>query len=217
MAKTKGLIFPVILVTSARMKAAVEDIIKRHIHLIGEYLIIQERYNQTCGAPQKNCIQINDMENIEVLKSLAVKIADSFRPTHIVAMEEFAVSSAHYLENFFKLESKLSLEQTLRFRNKAMMAAQISKTGKLVQPVQYTKEDVFKNRTTYPIVIKPIDQAASVGVRLCKNRNEALNALEKIANPIIQEYISGDLCHIDVLVERTKCIFKTEYQAKKYN
>ncbi|UNE54916.1 glycogen/starch/alpha-glucan phosphorylase [Bartonella machadoae] len=53
------------------MKAAVKDIIKRHIHLIGEYLIIQERYHQTYDAPQKNCIQINDMEN-EVLKSLAV-------------------------------------------------------------------------------------------------------------------------------------------------
>ncbi|WP_208437612.1 ATP-grasp domain-containing protein [Bartonella taylorii] len=207
MAKTKGLIFPVILVTSERMKAEVEDIVKRYTHLIGEYIIIQERYNQTSSTPQKNCIQISDMENIEILKSLAVKITDSFKPTHIVAMEEFAVSSAYYLEKFFKLEPKLSLERMLRFRNKAMMAEKISKTGKLVQPVQYTKEDVFNNRTTYPIVIKPIDQAASIGVMLCKNQNEALNALKKISDPIIQEYISDNLYHIDVLVENTKCIF----------
>ena len=141
MTKTKGPIFPIILVISEQMKAKVEDIVNKNTRLIGDYLIIQERYNQICCAPQKNCIQISDMENIEVLEDLATEITDSFTPTHIVAMEEFAVLGAHHLEKFFGLKPKLTLEKTLSFRNKAKMGKQIGKTNKLVQPVQYKKED----------------------------------------------------------------------------
>ncbi len=152
MAKTKGLIFPVILVTSERMKAEVEDIVKRHTHLIGAYIIIQERYNKTSSTPQKNCIQISDMENIEVLKSLAVKITDSFKPTHIIAIEEFAVSSAYYLENFFKLEPKLSLERMLRFRNKAMMAEREGFEPSIWFPI-YTRSRRAPSTTRPPLQI----------------------------------------------------------------
>ena len=39
------------------------------------------------------------------------------------------------------------------------MGKQVSKSKKLVQPVQYKKQDLINNRTIYPAVVKPIDQS----------------------------------------------------------
>ena len=51
----------------------------------------------------------------------------------------------------------------------------------------------------FPVIIKPDDEGSSKGVFLCKNREEAEEAVKKLARPIIEDYIVGEELTVGVL------------------
>lgn len=80
--------------------------------------------------------------------------------------------------------------------NKAKFKTVCRKYNVPVMP-EYTYEEALQNGLIYPIVVKPVDSAASIGVSICKNKEEFVNnykvALEssKSGKVIIEKCAKG--------------------------
>jgi len=51
----------------------------------------------------------------------------------------------------------------------------------------------------FPVIIKPVDEGSSKGLFLCNNKEEAQEAVKKLAKPIIEDYIVGEELTVGVL------------------
>lgn len=73
---------------------------------------------------------------------------------------------------------------------------QIAETIGIKVPKSYTSYDKI---TSFPVIVKPLDEGSSVGLHICNSIKEAKIATEKIKNPIIEDYIKGDELTVAVL------------------
>ncbi|WP_022819611.1 D-alanine--D-alanine ligase [Fusobacterium russii] len=51
----------------------------------------------------------------------------------------------------------------------------------------------------FPVIVKPVDEGSSVGLHVCNSIKEVEEAIEKIKNPIIEEYIKGEELTVGVM------------------
>ncbi|WYW08836.1 D-alanine--D-alanine ligase [Fusobacterium nucleatum] len=65
----------------------------------------------------------------------------------------------------------------------------------------------------FPVIIKPVDEGSSKRVFLCNNREEAEEAVKKLARPIIEDYIVGEELTVGVLNGKALGVLKIIPQA----
>ena len=65
----------------------------------------------------------------------------------------------------------------------------------------------------FPVIIKPVDEGSSKGEFLCNNREEAEEAVKKLARPIIEDYIVGEELTVGVLNGKALGVLKIIPQA----
>jgi len=65
----------------------------------------------------------------------------------------------------------------------------------------------------FPVIIKPVDEGSSKGLFLCNNKEEAGEALKKLRNPIIEDYIVGEELTVGVLNGKALGVLKIIPQA----
>lgn len=81
---------------------------------------------------------------------------------------------------------------TMDKRKTKQIASQIG----ILSPREYQKiEDVEK----FPVIVKPVDEGSSKGLFVCNNQKELEEAVNKISNPIIEDYIVGEELTVAVL------------------
>ena len=73
---------------------------------------------------------------------------------------------------------------------------QIAQSVGIKTPKSYrTVEEIER----FPVIIKPVDEGSSKGLFLCNNKEEAEEAIKKLAKPIIEDYIVGEELTVGVL------------------
>ncbi len=130
-----------------------------------------------------------------------------FNPLFIIAGSEMGVELADKLTEIFNIQKSNNPTTTLLRRNKFHMHEKLKECN-----IKYIKQFKSKNlleimnwaeiNKKWPVVIKPLNSAASDGVTICSNTNEIENAVSRILyqenklgikneEVLIQEYVEG--------------------------
>ena len=79
------------------------------------------------------------------------------------------------------------------------------------------KKNLKKNKITFPVVIKPINEGSSLGVEICKDNNKLIKKIQflfkKYDELILEEYIGGQ--EIQVAVINGKSLGAIELKPKR--
>lgn len=131
-----------------------------------------------------------------------------FNPSHIIAGSEMGVELADKLVASFRIEQASNPNTTKLRRNKYYMQEKLRENN-IKSIKQFKSKNLDKiiqwceSLETTPIVIKPLNSAASDGVTICDNISEIKYAFERIINQenklgikneevLAQEYIHGN-------------------------
>lgn len=170
-----------------------EDLIPRALHAISHKVSLVN-YTETVRY-----LSLPEIENI-IEAQLALG-------KHVVihSEEEMFLDDVARLNAKFELDG-LTLAETQKFRNKYIMKEELNKAGvapsyclpgfTLVKP-----GDSFTSQLAYPVIVKPLNLAGTIGVKKCANENELSSLLASQTSEVIcEEYITGDLYHCDALI-----------------
>ena len=87
------------------------------------------------------------------------------------------------------------------------------KTKQIAQNVGIKAYRTVEKIERFPVIIKPVDEGSSKGVFLCNNREEAEEAVKRLARPIIEDYIVGEELTVGVLNGKALGVLKIIPQA----
>ena len=150
----------------------------------------------------------------------ASQVARRRAVSHVVALEEYDIVTAAHIREHLCVSGMGTtkarwFQDKLAMRNKAR-AAGISQP-EFVSLLNYEATDRFMKRTAGPWMLKPRIGASSMGIRRLPEPDEvwrAINELdareefhEKSAFYLLEQFIPGDVYHVDSLVDGGKILF----------
>jgi len=158
-------------------------------------------------------IPVADDGTIASFLRSAAKLAQTDKPTHIVALEEGDVITAGRLREHFGVPGMLSSQAQL-FRDKLAMRRQAATSGILqsdfVHLLNYQDIGEFMARVNSPWVVKPRADASAIGIkkfddselvwRTYDTLNENVALSDRADAFLLEEFIAGDVFHVDSLV-----------------
>ncbi|AWK10733.1 hypothetical protein SSP531S_51640 [Streptomyces spongiicola] len=159
------------------------------------------------------------------LESLALTWAREHGVTHLVACQERDLERAAELREVLGLPGQ-RMDTVLPYRDKALMKRRAEAAGLAVAPyleVECATELVgFAERYGFPLVLKPVDSAGSVGLRILRSRGEfdayLADGLDlygpHLPNLLAEAFVPGRMCHVDGLVVGGRTVFAwaSQYQ-----
>lgn len=165
-------------------------------------------------------IRVSNDASIEAYIYATSEFARTHKPTHVIALEESDVITAGRLREHFCLGGMWSSHARL-FRDKLAMRQKAQQHG-IIQPafvhaLNYQEVGEFMERINAPWVIKPRADASAIGIKKFEDSEQvwrtidALNAnevlLERAAFYLLEEFIEGDVYHVDSLVSGGEVVF----------
>ena len=96
------------------------------------------------------------------------------------------------IEKRSKCKIMISSLETIRIGNDKYLTYEFLKKNNLNHPVTILPEDINFSKIDYPVIVKPRVGARSRGVYKVDTKEELLNKIKNIENPIIQEYIGDE-------------------------
>ncbi|SCY21140.1 ATP-grasp domain-containing protein [Paenibacillus polysaccharolyticus] len=156
-------------------------------------------------------VGFDNFEYNDAIYKYIVDLNNEQKVDYIVAAHEYDLSNAGYLRDYLRISGQNG-ESALRFRNKLLMK---ELTKEIINTPNYSRVnnvfDVinFVVQNGYPIVLKPIDKAGSVGVQIVRDEYALLQILEKgiEENFEIESFIDGEMYHVDGLYQNGKLLF----------
>ncbi len=122
-------------------------------------------------------------------------------PIEFIHTDEYSVLAASELNRKFGLNG-IKYEIANLFRNKKLMYQRVSK-AELALPVRWENLD----DANIPFVIKPISEAASIGVKVISDDSQLEECTWGKENVIFEEYIDSGMYHIDGAIQSNSLIF----------
>lgn len=164
-------------------------------------------------------IPVADDGEIRSFLNAAANLARFNKPTHIVALEEGDVITAGRLREHFGLKG-MNGSQARLFRDKHSMRCQAKQHGirqaEFIHALNYQDVGEFMERVSPPWVLKPRADASSIGIkkftdseqvwRTIDKLNENENLSERADAYLLEQFIEGDVYHVDSLVVDGKVI-----------
>ena len=158
--------------------------------------------------------------NPDTYLEAATHVARQRRVSRVVALEEYDVVTAARIREHLCVPG-MSATSARQFQDKLTMRAKARDEGipqpEFVPLVNYQVIDEFLKRVAPPWMLKPRIGASSMGMRkLCAPEDvwraiEELDAREafgeRSAFHLLEQYIPGDVYHVDSLVENGKILF----------
>lgn len=158
-------------------------------------------------------IPVADDGEIRSFLNAAAKLAKFNKPTHIIALEEGDVITAGRLREHFGLRGMFSSQARL-FRDKHSMRCQAKQNGirqaEFTYVLNYQEVGEFMERVSPPWVLKPRADASAIGIKKFTDSEQVwraidtLNENEKLSEQadayILEQFIEGDVYHVDSLV-----------------
>lgn len=156
-------------------------------------------------------------KNTDVIEE-AISLIKQHQIKTIIAKSECDLLRVAKLRDDFDIEGQ-RYDQALAFRDKVVMKSYLEKNHIRVpvhQRIQ-NKNDaiIFSQRQGFPLVLKPTDGAGSLNTVILKNKEELLGLEDAFFthNMEIEEYIFGDMYHVDgiVLNGKVEFIYPSKY------
>jgi biotin carboxylase len=144
----------------------------------------------------------------------ASRLASRCRIDQIVALDDYDVETAAELREHFRL-SGMGASAARLFRDKLAMRVRAHECG-LLEP-RYTglfnpdEVRAFLRDVPAPWVLKPRTLAGAEGIRTLRDAASVERALDELGDQrpsfLLEEYIRGDVYHVDALVWRGRVVF----------
>ncbi len=162
-------------------------------------------------------IPVPDDGHISSFLNAAIEAARMVKPTRIVALEEGDVITAGRLREYFCIRGMFSSRARL-FRDKLAMRATGERHGipqaRFVNTLNYQEIGEFMERVAGPWVLKPRADASAIGIKKYLHTERVWRAVDGLnSNPdpheradayLLEEFIEGDVFHVDSLVSDGK-------------
>ena len=176
----------------------------------GEILLITTKKNKDAYSNIfENRVVFDDFYKKNDLYHFILEYSKSNQIDSIIATYEFDLEKVGRIRDVLKIGGQTE-QSALEFRNKFFMKQKL--VGKIRMPKFKSIEsyDDLKSAISYigfPMVVKPLDSAGSVGVKIYRTIEEIIE--EEIEYPVlIEEYIPGDtMYHVDGLYHNGKFLF----------
>lgn len=158
-------------------------------------------------------ISFKNYQNNGNVERMALELHKKYQFRTLIAISELDLLRAAQIREYLKIDGQ-SYESALAFRNKLLMKRTIKEFDGFYLPKFQEISSVldilnFIEQNGYPVVIKPICGSGSINTTVLKNSEELELFLSNgnFANLMIEEYIDGDMYHIDGLVLNKEIIF----------
>jgi biotin carboxylase len=150
----------------------------------------------------------------------AIRIAQNFNVTRVVALEEFDVITAGLIREYLALPGLTSSAARL-FRDKLLMRIAADRAGipvpLFINPRNPHAVSEFVENVEPPWVLKPRSDVSAIGIRKLANAGELWTRLDELdqrddvregpAGCVLEKYLPGDVFHVDSLVSGGKVQF----------
>ncbi|OIJ94402.1 biotin carboxylase [Streptomyces sp. MUSC 14] len=148
-------------------------------------------------------VQIDDVNDFEALRTAVAEIAERSGPVdQLIALSEFTLEIAARVREDLGIPGPTSDEVAV-YRDKVRMKQELVKAGLRV-PRFAACEDrdqvlSFARTCGYPVILKPVDGAASIGVHRVDGESELMGLLPTVdlSRYELEEFIEGDIYHVD--------------------
>lgn len=151
-----------------------------------------------------NATFYSDYENDKVVKDVYA-LCKSQKPTTIVTTSELDVIRIAQIREIFDIEGQ-NVESANLFRDKIKMKEKVAQAGirvpAFIHATKATDILQFIDEHGYPVIIKPVDGAGTVGVTRINNEIELDEFLSKnlVKSLDVESFIDGQLFHVDGLI-----------------
>jgi biotin carboxylase len=165
-------------------------------------------------------IAVPGKASVQAYLAAATHVARHCRVSHVVALEEYdIVTAAHIREHLGVPGTGTTIAS--RFQDKLSMRAQARDLG-IRQPdfvplLNYEAIDEFMKRTSAPWMLKPRISSSSMGIKKLEEPEAVWRAIDELDAReslhetsdfhLLEQYIPGDIYHVDSLVDGGKILF----------
>lgn len=157
---------------------------------------------------------------VELFLDLVSHIAKTRTPDRIVALEEFDVVIAALAREHLCLRG-MNSSTAKTFRDKLSMSIRALNAGlnvpDFVPAINDEEINAYVERVPPPWVLKPRSDVSAIGIRKIESAAEAWSAIaelnqrenlrERASYHLLARFVTGEVFHVDSLVDRSKVIF----------
>ena len=137
----------------------------------------------------------------------------------IVPLDDMDVEKAAQFREHLRIEG-LGDSQSRFFRDKLAMRIQAKKQNiavpAFIPAIHYLTLTNFLKETPAPWVLKPRDQAGTMGIKKCHNEEEMWQAVHALGDQqsfyLVEQFVPGHIYHVDTLVHKGEVIFARVHQ-----
>lgn len=155
----------------------------------------------------------------------ADSLARRMKIDRVVALEEYDVRPAAAVREHLVVPG-MGGETALNFRDKLTMRHRAAEAGvavpDFVHALNRDEVEAFLARVAFPCVLKPRSDVSAMGVRKLFDAESARRALDQLdgreapaeRSPffVLEQYVAGDVYHVDSLIEDGRVIFDAAYR-----
>lgn len=182
---------------------------------LGEDLILLTSAKEAAGFDSRDYIHIETFENYRengCVELRAIELYERFPYHTIFANTEADILRAARLRKRFNLKGQTP-SSAINYRDKVIMKTIAKQHGIKTAPFAKLTSHFdlieFVERFGYPVLLKPIDGAASQGMFIIKDQTDLKYRISHVLphNYKAEKFIEGDICHVDGIVQDGKLRF----------
>jgi len=182
------------------------------------YISTRDNLANLVTSAAKKIVLVDDITDFaDLVEAVNESISVLGNVDRLIALSEFDLINAAKLRKHFNIQGNFP-EQVAKFRDKVVMKQTILAAG-LKAPVYaelHTYEDAtaFAQQHGFPLIIKPRNGAASIGVLKIDSAQALLDARESInlEDAQIEQYIEGTIYHVDGIADNAGVAFSKASQ-----
>lgn len=185
-------------------------------------LITKERWRDEDWACESldEFITLPDNATPEIFLHTVSQLARPRKLDHIVALEEYDVTTAAMIREHLRLPGMGSTTARL-FRDKLAMRVRALEAGirvpEFVHVLNYQDVGEYMERVSPPWMLKPRSDVSAVGIKKLEDSEQVWRAIDALdAREVLHErspyyllerYVAGEVFHVDSLVANGKVVF----------
>ncbi len=148
-------------------------------------------------------VRIDDVNDFDALRGAVAGIVERSGPVdQLIALSEFTLEIAARVRDALGIPGPTPDEVAI-YRDKVRMKQELIKAGLRVPRFTACEDSpqvlAFARDCGYPVILKPVDGAASIGVHRVESEAELTDLLSTVdlSRYELEEFIEGDIYHVD--------------------